>query len=152
MKSLIKLFLIGGLCGCWTNSASSQWVGLSETGKFHSCPQKPNCVSSEDKGEYAIDPLIYHGDPKKAFDRLVQMIEKEDLWKILKIDNYYVHVEVTTPWLRFKDDLEFYLDLEKSVIQVKSASRVGYSDFGTNRSRVENFRLYWHQVADGKHS
>jgi uncharacterized protein (DUF1499 family) len=41
---------------------------------------------------------------------------------------------------RFVDDLELRLDAEKGVVHVRSASRLGYSDFGVNRERVEMLR------------
>ena len=43
----------------------------------------------------------------------------------------------------FVDDVEFYLKAgatEETVIQVRSASRLGYSDMGVNRERVEGIR------------
>jgi uncharacterized protein (DUF1499 family) len=38
------------------------------------------------------------------------------------------------------DDVEFYLDPGKKVIQVRSASRLGESDLGVNRQRIETIR------------
>ena len=44
------------------------------------------------------------------------------------------------PTTLFVDDSEFLLDRERLVIQVRSASRLGYSDLGKNRSRIEEIR------------
>ena len=46
---------------------------------------------------------------------------------------------------RFVDDLECRLDAENRVIHVRSASRVGYSDLGVNRKRVERLRARFGQ-------
>ena len=45
--------------------------------------------------------------------------------------------------MRFVDDVEFYFppaESGKIMIQVRSASRVGHSDFGVNRERIEQIR------------
>ncbi|MFK7778444.1 MAG: DUF1499 domain-containing protein, partial [Gimesia sp.] len=41
---------------------------------------------------------------------------------------------------RFVDDVEFLIDSGQNMIQVRSASRVGHSDFGANRKRIESIR------------
>ena len=48
----------------------------------------------------------------------------------------YLHAEYTTRWMRFVDDVEFYAPADAKLIQVRSASRIGYSDFGVNRNRM----------------
>jgi uncharacterized protein (DUF1499 family) len=40
----------------------------------------------------------------------------------------------------FVDDVEFYLDADAKVIHVRSASRLGQSDLGVNRKRIETIR------------
>ena len=50
----------------------------------------------------------------------------------------YLHAVFTTRMLRFRDDVEFLFDPEARVIHFRSASRVGYRDFGTNRRRMEH--------------
>ncbi|CAB1059228.1 hypothetical protein D1BOALGB6SA_3986 [Olavius sp. associated proteobacterium Delta 1] len=42
---------------------------------------------------------------------------------------------------QFVDDVELLFSDEKNLIHVKSASRIGYSDLGANRKRVERIRL-----------
>jgi uncharacterized protein (DUF1499 family) len=41
---------------------------------------------------------------------------------------------------RFVDDLTLHLSAAENIVHIRSASRIGYSDFGVNRSRVENLR------------
>ena len=50
----------------------------------------------------------------------------------------YLRVELRT--MLFVDDGEFLLDRENKVIHIRSASRLGYSDLGKNRSRLEDIR------------
>jgi uncharacterized protein (DUF1499 family) len=40
----------------------------------------------------------------------------------------------------FVDDLELHLCPSQNLIAVRSASRLGHSDFGVNRKRIENLR------------
>ena len=53
----------------------------------------------------------------------------------------YIRAEFTSKLMGFVDDGEFYFPAEEGVIQVRSASRVGESDLGVNRRRVEQIRL-----------
>ena len=53
----------------------------------------------------------------------------------------YVRAEARTPWLRFVDDLEFWVNPQRQVIDVRSASRLGREDFGVNRKRLESIRM-----------
>ena len=42
--------------------------------------------------------------------------------------------------MMFGDDVEFFFDEADSVIHFRSASRLGYSDLGVNRRRMEGIR------------
>ena len=65
--------------------------------------------------------------------------------QIVSSTNTYIHVEFTSLIFRFVDDVEFLFDDEKKLIHVRSASRVGYSDLGANRNRVEEIRKRFRQ-------
>jgi uncharacterized protein (DUF1499 family) len=52
----------------------------------------------------------------------------------------YLHAEIRSLIFRFVDDIEFSLAADAGLINVRSASRMGYSDFGVNRKRVERIR------------
>ena len=52
----------------------------------------------------------------------------------------YLHATCRTRVVRFVDDLELHLRAADGLIAVRSASRVGHSDLGTTRRRVESFR------------
>jgi uncharacterized protein (DUF1499 family) len=60
--------------------------------------------------------------------------------RLIKVAENYIHAEFTSLIFRFVDDVEFLYNPLKNVIDVRSASRVGYSDLGVNRARVEKIR------------
>jgi uncharacterized protein (DUF1499 family) len=59
---------------------------------------------------------------------------------ITEVSDNYLHAECRSAVFRFVDDLELELRPAEGIIAVRSASRIGYSDFGVNRSRVERLR------------
>lgn len=52
----------------------------------------------------------------------------------------YLHAVFTSLIFRFRDDVEILVDDSAKVLQIRSASRVGHSDLGVNRKRVERLR------------
>jgi uncharacterized protein (DUF1499 family) len=108
------------------------------------CPESPNCVSSQATDEeHYIDPIQFSGSQKEAMARLASILETEKRVKIITSTENYVRAEFTSLIFRFVDDVEFYIPdqaPETSVMHVRSASRVGYSDFGVNRKRIEKIR------------
>ncbi len=115
-------------------------LGLVD-GRLRPCPSSPNCVCSQDEDAgHHIEPLQFTGSPREAWDRLHTLVETLPRTRVVSRDDRYLHVEFTTPLLRFIDDIEFLLDETNSVIHVRSASRIGHSDLGTNRKRIEAIR------------
>jgi uncharacterized protein (DUF1499 family) len=110
-------------------------------GKLASCPSSPNCVSSQSQDkEHSIKPLTYSSSPDAAFDRLKDMIQNTDNAKIVEQGDRYLYAEFTSKIMGFVDDVEFYLDENDGVIHARSASRLGQSDLGVNRKRIESIR------------
>ena len=110
-------------------------------GQLKPAPMTPNAVSSQaaNPGHF-VEPFRYGGDGAEAFARLRDLVASWQGAQIVAESAGYLHAELTTPWLRFVDDVEFLLDAGRGVIDVRSASRIGYSDLGTNRARVEAIR------------
>ncbi len=73
-------------------------------------------------------------------EKLRQVIAEFPRTKVITATDDYLHVEFASAIFRFTDDVEFYVDERNSVIHVRSASRVGYSDMGANRRRIEEIR------------
>lgn len=106
-----------------------------------SCPSKPNCVSSTDPDEaHRVAPLDVGGDKDAAFLRLRGVMDAMARTKLVGEEEDYLHYEVRSRIMRYVDDVEFGFDKERGVIDLRSASRVGYSDMGVNRKRVEEIR------------
>jgi len=111
----------------------------AKDGSLAACPASPNCVSSQaDDERHRITPLVLSGDPDAAFARLKLVLGQRSDTTIREELPGYLRVELRT--LLFVDDGEFMLDRSRQVIQVRSASRLGYSDLGKNRSRMEEIR------------
>lgn len=110
-------------------------------GKLSPCPKSPNCVSSlaVDK-EHFIAPIPYGGNNALTKHKLLEILNSFKRTRVVRIERNYIQAEFVSSVFRFVDDVEFYLDDAVKVIQVKSASRTGYSDFGVNRRRVEMIR------------
>lgn len=134
---VVNLILLSGCSGMKAD------LGIHK-GKLTECPKTPNCVNSQAvDGEHAIEPIQYAGVRQDVRDRLLQILEAEKRAKIIINQDDYMRVEFASSLFGFVDDVEFYF-LEKqageTVIHIRSASRVGYSDFGVNRKRVEQIR------------
>jgi uncharacterized protein (DUF1499 family) len=111
----------------------------AKDGRLAACPASPNCVSSQAGDErHRIAPLAFIGDPDAAFARLKQVLARRKDTTVIEEQAGYLRVELRTTF--FVDDGEFLLDPERAVIQVRSASRLGYSDLGKNHSRMEEIR------------
>jgi len=107
------------------------------------CPDSPNCVSSqaaESDHEHYIEPFRFNGDPAEAWQRLKAAVLAEKRVTVMVEQSDYLRAEMRSLLFRFVDDIEFFLASDKNLIHVRSASRVGYSDFGVNRKRVERIR------------
>ncbi len=105
-------------------------------GKLAPCPGTPNCVNSQsDNPQSKIEPL-----PAVAIADLKKVIEGMEGAKIIEQTDNYLYAEFKTKLMGFVDDVEFYLDPNENVIHVRSASRLGKSDLGVNRKRIESIR------------
>jgi len=124
----------------WKNLTLPKSTGVID-GKLHSCPNTPNCVSSyATDSEHTIAPLHYTS--KHPLNVIQQYFSEHYRSTVVKKTPDYMHLIITSPTMRFNDDLEFLVDKENQTIQVRSASRVGYSDLGMNRKRIEQLRDY----------
>lgn len=100
-----------------------------------------NCVSSRaEKASRRVDPILFRGDPASAWSRLRLVVASMKGARVTKEKAGYLHAEFRSTWFGFVDDVELWLDEEAQRIDVRSASRTGYFDFGVNRRRVEEIR------------
>ncbi len=109
-------------------------------------PDKSNCVCSQHQAEgrhlgpHYVQPFAFEGDPGDAMSRVIAVLMQRRNCKIVSNRPDYVHAEFSTEVLGFTDDVEFLLSAQEQVIHVRSASRLGLTDFGVNRARVKDLR------------
>ena len=131
--------VIAGQLGLFTGQRPAD-LGVRD-GRLKPPPTTPNAVSSQAGDDaHRIAPIRYSDDGAEAFARLHGLVADWPGAAIVQAKSGYLHAEFTTRWLRFVDDVEFWLDPAEGVIQVRSASRLGHSDLGTNRRRIEAIR------------
>jgi uncharacterized protein (DUF1499 family) len=121
--------------------AVSSGLGVNN-GHLSSCPASDNCVVSQDAdSKHAIDPIAYHIDRNAARDTLLKVLTVVPRTEVIEQTNNYIHALSKSRIFKFVDDVEFYFPPNESVIHLRSASRVGESDLGVNRRRLEQIRL-----------
>ena len=117
-------------------------LGVTD-GQLKSCPNTPNCVSSQapsDDKEHAIAPFAYTGSASDAIQRLKQIIEGMERSTINEVTDNYLYAEFSSKLMGFVDDVEFYAPPGESIIHTRTAARLGKSDLGVNRKRTEEIR------------
>ncbi|MFO0293343.1 MAG: DUF1499 domain-containing protein [Rhodospirillales bacterium] len=148
---ILGLLAICALSGCsaFTYPApgpSRQAMGLDAAvaqPRLAPCPSSPNCVCTFDRGpEHAIAAFAYTKAPADVMagiettllaDPKVRLLEKNDARR-------YMHFAFKVGVLGFVDDVEFFIDESTKTVQFRSASRIGHSDMGVNRRRLEGLR------------
>ncbi len=132
----MKRFLLGittlGLLGCGGQPPTN--IGV-QNGRLAPCPESPNCVSSfAETEEHSIAPL--QTDLGTIEGILLSLPEAN----IVSAAENYLYAEFTSRIMRYVDDVEFLFEPASGIVHVRSASRVGYSDLGANRARIEAIR------------
>lgn len=116
-------------------------IGVTD-GKLASCPASPNCVVSQGAdAEHSILPIAYEGDRDTARRNLVSILGVVPRTKIVEKSDNYVLAESESRLMGFVDDTEFYLPEDEPLIHMRAAARLGESDLGVNRRRLEQIRL-----------
>jgi uncharacterized protein (DUF1499 family) len=145
---LVSAFVIYGVIvifNLFTKPAAELGVKNAELAP---CPDSPNCVSSQaepsDDTHY-IQPLDIPADQKLSIrqvtDQLCELVDNMPRTNLITSTDDYLRFEFTSAIMRFVDDVEFYVTHD--CIHVRSASRIGRSDLGANRKRIEKIRSAW---------
>lgn len=120
------------LIGCAGERPSS--LGVSN-GQLATCPDSPNCVSSfETRSSHQIAPL------QASLEQVRQALAVLPEAKIISDRSPYLYAEFTSRLMGYVDDVEFLADPAAQLTHVRSASRLGHSDLGANRKRIEALR------------
>ncbi|HUV08027.1 MAG TPA: DUF1499 domain-containing protein [Spirochaetia bacterium] len=139
MKRFVPLFLGTVIFGGCSSQAPTN-LGV-HNGRLASCPPSPNCVSTQGEDpQHRIEPLSYSGSSEQTMEKILRMVKGSKRTRVITSESNYLHAEYRTGFFGFVDDVEFYLDDDSKTVHFRSASRVGYSDLGVNRKRMEEFR------------
>lgn len=134
MLYIIGMSLVAAVIGCSGKMPSN--LGAKD-GKLASCPNSPNCVSSQSADKtHKIDPIVYKCGRSEAHSILLDVIKEMKRTKIITDQDDYIHAEFASAIFGFVDDVEFYFVKDSKLIDIRSASRLGYSDLGVNRKRA----------------
>ena len=105
------------------------------------CPSSPNCVSSDDADDgHSISSLQLALPPEQAWSAVYATVASLPRTKIITQSDNYLHAECSSAVFGFVDDLELHLRPAQNLVAVRSAARLGRSDLGVNRRRVESVR------------
>lgn len=132
--AVIVLFAVKG-----SQSRSGEAPGITN-GKLATCPDKPNCASSENPSDTAhfVEPIS-----TSLGDDVFNVARKAigDMGgTVTQTGENYLAAEFKSSLFGFVDDFELRLDKQSSQLHVRSASRVGHSDLGINAKRVDQFK------------
>jgi uncharacterized protein (DUF1499 family) len=130
-----------GWLGLWLMNAA--WPAPRDLGvhggRLAPCPNRPNCVNSQaEAGEHAIEPLRFKGPAAAAKEVLKARLRRHRRVRLMEENGDYLRYEFVSLVARFVDDVEFLFVPAEQIIHVRS--RVGYSDLGANRRRLERIR------------
>ena len=142
LVSILVLILIGAMSLVWLsnqNSGETKLVTGIEEGRLKPCPNRENCRNTDDPQEkFQIAAIDDVGGEK--WQRLIEVLARLPRTKLVSQNENYRHFTQTSKMMRFVDDIEFHNRPEIGKIAVRSASRLGYRDFGVNEERIEQIR------------
>ncbi len=144
--TLVLVGLGAGQLGLLRGKAPGD-LGVND-GKLKAPSTTPNSVSSQAdlwpghprRADARIAPLAVAGEPAAAMARVKAAVETVPGATVVKAEGDYLYAEFTTPLMHYTDDVEFWFDRPAGVVQLRSASRLGSSDMGANRQRIEALR------------
>jgi len=144
--TIALLTLLAGRIGLFGGTPPDD-LGV-HAGRLKPPSETANSVSSQaflwsghaQRQQAQIAPLPLRGDGAATIARLQALLQGQPGVTIVDHRDDYLYVRCETRLMKFVDDVEFWYDAGSGVIQVRSASRVGRSDFGLNRRRIEELR------------
>ncbi|MCM3594538.1 DUF1499 domain-containing protein [Metabacillus idriensis] len=115
---------------------------MKDTMYIKACSKsKKNCVSTVNTSSYhQMEPISFICDASAAMNHLRNALHSMEHAEIAEQSENRLHAVFRSKVLKFKDDVEFFLEPREKKIHFRSASRIGYYDFGVNRKRMEEIR------------
>jgi uncharacterized protein (DUF1499 family) len=118
-----------------------------KNGQLAPISKKPNNVSSQtDVVEKKVDTWAFKDSPEATITAIKAAVAQYGGGEVKEEGDDYLYVIFTTSLMKYRDDVEFWLDTDAQQVHFRSASRAGYSDMGLNRKRYEELsELYKNQ-------
>ncbi|MBU2863799.1 DUF1499 domain-containing protein [Reinekea forsetii] len=133
--TIIAIFIIFNIGRIVYQNNQTPELGVNN-GQLSPISKKPNNVSSQtDIPEKYVAPLAMKGTLEETMQSLKTACAEYGNASIIEQTDHYLYVIFTTALMKYKDDVEFYIDQENKEVHFRSASRAGYSDMGLNRER-----------------
>ena len=143
LAGIVAFFVLGLM------SHSGEANGLVEA-RLTKCPDKPNCICTEFEADasHYIDPVVItQSNASEVLSRLKNSVQ--EMGGSIQAENgNYLAAIFTSSLFKFVDDFEIRIDMDQKMIHVRSASRVGYSDRGINRKRIEQLKKLYHATIE----
>lgn len=107
------------------------------TGPLADCGDSPNCVCTQaTRAAQAMPAIPFTGSAAEAIEQVARCLPHWPRTRVVSRKSNYLHLTFRTPLFRFVDDVEFFADEQAHLLHYRSASRLGYFDFGVNRRRM----------------
>ena len=139
---------------CVGGMALLSWTAVRPTnigvrnGRLALCPDAPNGVSTQaEDHEHWIAPLTIPSDSAPPIELLAGIVRRLPRTSIVQQSDDYLYVEFRSRIFHFCDDVELFVEPETKRVHFRSASRVGRSDLGVNRDRMELIRGLFDEAA-----
>jgi uncharacterized protein (DUF1499 family) len=141
-------------------------VGVTSERTLSRCKRLPNCVStlggrhpssSMPRWTYNAETTVEgsngsDGEPKTMYQAAAELVGVIDSYPSARLvtqretsseeigKGYYIYAEFESPTFGFVDDVEFLLVPDNATVEFRSAARLGVSDSGVNRNRINTLR------------
>ncbi len=137
-KIVVCLICVIPILSCRGKRPSS--LGITDAG-LAPCPSSPNCVSSDaPHGSHRIEAFVLSASSDYSWPVIREEVASLPRTTVVEETANYLHAECESALFGFVDELELHLRQSDNTVAIRSASRVGYSDLGVNRRRVEGLR------------
>ncbi|WP_373097109.1 DUF1499 domain-containing protein [Zhongshania sp.] len=126
------------ITACALNACSNTPRLSSTNTHLALCPSAPHCVSSLETGTKHIAAITVSS--VEEWQLLQETLLAMPRTEVLERQAHYLHAVSRSAIMRYTDDIELRYSPSQNRVDVRSASRLGYYDFGVNRERVETLR------------
>jgi uncharacterized protein (DUF1499 family) len=136
LAGVVLLIIIIGIM--WARTASRPELGIHND-KLLPLPNLPNCVATQ-SGDTTqrMEPIHYATDREEAHTKLLHILNQMPRTTLIQSEPEYIHIVFRSAFFGFPDDVEFQFTDNK--IHFRAAARLGHSDLGVNRKRMENIK------------